>query len=463
MPITGTSGPDVLIGGVGDDLLEGLEGDDMLDGGAGLDTTDGGPGNDVHLVDQQFDIVVERFAEGENDMVLSSALEYGLSGDAFVETLGTINKYATTPISLVGSNYGNSIYGNAGANRLYGGGGNDYLVGRDGNDQLDGGTGYDVLQGGPGDDVYWLFDDATDRLIELPGEGSDTVLARGRVTVQLGPGVEVEALEVDQYYFQYGGVGTTLIGNEFNNLIKGYHNADNLSDGGGVDILIGGMSGDRYFVSDSRATIVEGVDFYGADGRQVMFHNAMTHLDDYYYQDALFTSADYNLSSGVHVELLSTYWMYGFDPIDLTGNELDNRLIGNNAGNILDAKGGWNILQGLGGNDVFKFSSVDFAAGDQSHIIDFEQGADQIHLDGALFGLPVGNLSAEAFRLGAQAGDADDRIIYDPQAGILYFDPDGNGPSTQAAFARFDLPLEMQSVGDLFVPPNLQPDDFSVI
>jgi serralysin len=472
MPITGTSGPDVLIGGPGDDLLQGFEGDDLLDGREGMDTMDGGPGNDVYLVDQipdpvlnQFpDIIIERLGEGENDMVLSSATQYELTRGAFVETLGTINKYSTMPMTLIGNEYANSIYGNAGDNSLHGAEGNDYLVGRNGNDLLSGGLGDDILQGGPGDDVYWLFDEGTDRVIELSGEGYDTIMTRRPINYfQLAPGVEVEVLKVDEFDWPWNGPGTTLIGNEFNNLIHGYHNADSLSDGGGVDTLIGGWSGDKYYVSDGRATIVEGVDIYGADGRQVMFNNAMTHLDDYYYQDAAFTSVDYILGSAVHVELLSTYWMYGFDPIDLTGNELDNRLIGNNAANILDAKGGWNILQGLGGDDVFKFSSVDFAAGDLSHIIDFEQGSDRIHLDSTLFGLPPGALSAEAFRLGTQAGDADDRIIYDPNAGILYFDPDGNGTLPQAAFARFDLPLEMQSVGDVFVPPNLQASDFSVI
>ncbi len=50
--ITGTPGPDVLIGTDTADLISGAEGDDLIDGGLGADVLDGGDGNDqfrVHL------------------------------------------------------------------------------------------------------------------------------------------------------------------------------------------------------------------------------------------------------------------------------------------------------------------------------------------------------------------------------------------------------------------------------
>ena len=61
---------------------------------------------------------------------------------------------------------------------------------------------------------------------------------------------------------------------------------------------------------------------------------------------------------------------------------------------------------------------------------------DRILLDDAVFtGLAPGALAAAAFRYGASAQDADDRIIYDPTTGNLFFDADGNGGGAQVLFA----------------------------
>ena len=63
-------------------------------------------------------------------------------------------------------------------------------------------------------------------------------------------------------------------------------------------------------------------------------------------------------------------------------------------------------------------------------------GTDRIYLDDAVFaGLSAGALAAGAFRSGAAAADADDRIIYDPNTGALYFDADGSGAGLAVQFA----------------------------
>ena len=48
---------------------------------------------------------------------------------------------------------------------------------------------------------------------------------------------------------------------------------------------------------------------------------------------------------------------------------------------------------------------------------------------------PVGALAANAFFLGAAAGDADDRIGYDSATGNFLYDADGNGAQVGVAFA----------------------------
>ena len=59
---------------------------------------------------------------------------------------------------------------------------------------------------------------------------------------------------------------------------------------------------------------------------------------------------------------------------------------------------------------------------------DYQPGIDRFYLDDAVFtGLAPGALPAGAFRVGAAAADADDRIIYNSANGQLLFDADGNG------------------------------------
>jgi serralysin len=49
---------------------------------------------------------------------------------------------------------------------------------------------------------------------------------------------------------------------------------------------------------------------------------------------------------------------------------------------------------------------------------------------------PRGTLAAEAFRLGSTAQDSDDRILFDPATGRLFYDADGAGGAGAVLFAR---------------------------
>ena len=53
-------------------------------------------------------------------------------------------------------------------------------------------------------------------------------------------------------------------------------------------------------------------------------------------------------------------------------------------------------------------------------------------------GLATGTLAAAAFRIGAAAADASDRIIYNDDTGALFFDQDGTGGAAQVRFATLD-------------------------
>jgi hypothetical protein len=92
---------------------------------------------------------------------------------------------------------------------------------------------------------------------------------------------------------------------------------------------------------------------------------------------------------------------------------------------------------------VFAFHTA--LAGEVDIIVDFEAGIDTVCLDSRIFtGIDIdGALSVGAFHMGTAAADADDRIIWDPATGNLFYDADGNGAGQQAQFAVFGLGLSL--------------------
>ena len=128
----------------------------------------------------------------------------------------------------------------------------------------------------------------------------------------------------------------------------------------------------------------------------------------------------------------------------LRGNDGNDALLGD-AGRdkIKGGRGKDEVHGGLGkdalgggpGKDTFYFESKP-GPNNVDRIKDYAH-ADTIALDQDIFGkLGTGKLKADYFHVGSQAGDADDRIIYDDQSGALYFDKDGAGGAHQVKFAE---------------------------
>lgn len=472
--IYGNAGDNVLSGGGGNDYLVGLEGNDYLVGGGGTDAMLGGTGNDTYTIDlavgdtvsvqEQFgftnwtivavgdgqtitvsqtaigggtttrtfqvgqlyagDNVLESANEGEDVIVASTS--YALRSGISVETLVAADSSAG--ITLRGNDLANSIYGNAGANLLFGGTGADFLVGLAGNDTLDGESGADTMAGGTGNDTF-IIDNVSDRLVENVGEGFDTVEIRlpGNVAFTLAPGVEVETLVRPPGFFT--GLPTYTVGNEFTQTIVGNEGFNRLAGGGGADTLNGQGGDDIYDISDGGETIVE-----GAGGGT----------------DTAYVSTNYTLSAAAQVETISTYWQFGNGGFDITGNAFAQTIVGDFGSNVLDSKGGDDTLIGLGGADTFMFSTT--FGGNADTIADFESGIDTIALSHAIFDtLAPGDLDPEAFAIGGAATEADDRIIYDPTTGNLFYDADGSGSGSAVVIAT------------LTGVPVVQATDFAVI
>jgi Ca2+-binding RTX toxin-like protein len=114
-------GNDTLHGDAGNDTLNGNEGDDILQGGAGNDSIVGGDGND--LID---------WSDATGG--ISHTLAAGGTGSANLASVGLGTDSYSSIQGIIGSNFADTLTGNASDNTLQGGHGNDVLDGGGGND-----------------------------------------------------------------------------------------------------------------------------------------------------------------------------------------------------------------------------------------------------------------------------------------------------------------------------------------
>ncbi|AQZ34165.1 heme peroxidase [Pseudomonas sp. LPH1] len=244
-------------------------------------------------------------------------------------TFEVLTSVATAVIAsavIMGTNVANTLNGTALDDHILGLGGNDVLNGLDGNDILDGGAGNDTLDGGLGADIMigglgndiYIVDNIGDQVIELAGQGTDTV----RTTLQeYGLGANVEHLTF------IGAGNFTGYGNELANTITGGDGDDVLDGGAGADRLVGGAGNDSYYVDNSGDVVVE------ASGGGI----------DTVYS----TAASYTLSANVE-----NYVHVGAGPANATGNGQANQMFGSTGNDVLRGQGGDDELHGLDGNDT---------------------------------------------------------------------------------------------------------------
>jgi Ca2+-binding RTX toxin-like protein len=387
--LNGGQGKDSLSGSAGDDHLDGWLGDDILSGGLGQDVLNGGDGDDLYIVGDPVDRILD-----------SSGFDTVRSSISFTLGRGLERLVLSGPGAIDGT-------GNAGAN---------LLTGNASANRLDGAGGADRMSGGAGDDRY-VVDASGDVIKEMADGGSDWVASS--VSYRLGE--HVEALEL---------TGEAMIdgfGNGGANRILG-NGAANLLDGGeGADMLGGGRGNDRYLVDDSGDLVVEALDA-GID--------------------SVASAVDFLLSRGVEHLQLSGTARRGI------GNLLDNRIGGSELDNVLAGHGGADRLQGGAGDDVlngglgadllqggagadrFVFSTDIGAASNVDNLADFGSGQDVVSLSRSVFqALSGGALAEEAFHIGSEAADGQNRILYDPGSGQLRYDADGLGGAEAILFA----------------------------
>lgn len=277
--------------------------------------------------------------------------------------------------NLDGRGGDDTISGLGGNDRIYGGEGNDILNGDDGDDMLDGGNGVDTLNGGAGNDqlygkefssqtgdtlrggagndryyvgVGYQYGRSPDDVVELEGEGVDTVYADS-YSYTLTANVEnlVATFTSADYYWQnpsypgwYVDIPRFLIGNELDNTIQvgdpswGGSHKDRfyLLDGGaGADTLIGTSADETYVVDQAGDVIVEPAQA----GVQSI--------------DTVRASYSYSLAWNVDLENVE---LSGSGNLSAWGNTGNNRLDGSTSS-------GANTLAGGLGDDTYVITAKD--------------------------------------------------------------------------------------------------------
>lgn len=296
--LNGTSSFGVLLsGGDGNDTLRGNSAGDWLEGGAGTDELIGGSGDDTYLADE-LDRIVE-FENGGTDTVRVTA-SYTLTAD-HVENL---TLFGSAVASLTGNSLANVLAGNSADNVLNGGLGADRMVGGNGNDTYLVDHAANVTLSDPGDVVF-----------EDVNSGIDTVISE--IDYTLTSNVEILRL-----------VGTAALsgtGNALDNQITGNGGNNRLDGKAGNDILAG-EGGDDVYVVDALDRVIE------ADGAGY---------------DTVESSVSWMLDDNVERLILTG------GPINGTGNDLNNILIGSAFDNILDGGLGADVMDGGDGSDTY--------------------------------------------------------------------------------------------------------------
>ncbi len=343
--LTGDAGTDTLAGGTGIDILDGGDGIDNLDGGANSDWVDGGIGNDT---------------------IVGSPGADNLDGNDGTDTVTYAASNVGVTVNLaLGTGSGGHAHNDvlSGIENVTGSSFADTLAGDEINNILNGGLGIDTVVYSSATQAVTVNLGATNNQATGTEIGIDQLLSIENVT---------------------GGSGHDIItGNTVANTLRGNGGDDVLDGGSGVDTLVGGLGNDRYHLDVAGDQVIE-----GAGGGS---------------QDRIRASFSYVLPAALDIEFLETTNSAGTAPIDLTGNELQNRIEGNAGSNFLIGGGAFttvigDTMVGLGGSDRY-------FVGLNDQVTEAIGGGSDLVIARQSFNL---NAGAEVERLSLQAAFTDD-------------------------------------------------------
>jgi Ca2+-binding RTX toxin-like protein len=412
--LIGNAQANELSGGAGDDTLTGGGGADRLNGGAGSDTADYG------------------------DATSGVRLKLG-GGKSAGDTYVSIENLAGSAFNdqLTGDGAANVLTGQGGADRIDGGGGDDTLLGdfayQGDAPPLPGmGTGYATL--GP---------DATNNSIATAFDISNNF-----------------SLAADPDIFDSTTILHTTV-NATGNGQGGYYSLD-LAAGTIITVDIDGIEDPNVHDSwvrllDSNGNIVAQNDDGGGDPGSTTNRDSSTvfvvqETGTYYIVEGSWSEAAPGDGWAEAVPEGSTYELnvsVEFPPEPAQpGVAGADTLTGGGGSDLLDGGLAADTLTGGAGEDSFRFSSA-LGDGNVDWIKDFQVAEDSILLDNLVFAEVGGDgaLALGAFYMSAAgvAHDADDRITYDTDDGILSYDADGSGQAAAIQFAQLSTNLNLSA------------------
>jgi Ca2+-binding RTX toxin-like protein len=424
----GGGGNDILDGGNDGDILYGEAGNDTIIGGAGQDYLDGGAGSDT-----------ADYADAASGQNLK--LGGGKSGG---DTYISIENLAGSGFNdhLTGDNSANVLTGQGGADKIDGGGGDDTLLGDfayqgDAPPRPGMGTGYATL--GP---------DATNNSTSTAFDISNNF-----------------SLTADPDIFDSTTTLHTTV-NATGNGLGGYYSID-LAAGTIITIDIDGIADPNVHdsivrVLDSDGNIVAQNDDGGDDpgstnGRDSSTSFIVQETGTYYIVEGEWSASAPGDGWVESVPEGSTYKLnvsVEFPPAPAQpGVAGADTLNGGGGNDLLDGGLAADTLTGGAGQDYFRFST-ELGNGNIDWIKDFKIADDTILLDNLIFASVGGDgaLALGSFykSAGGAAHDADDRIIYDTDSGMLSYDADGSGQEAAVQFAHLNTHLDL-SAADFIV------------
>ena len=370
----------------------------------------------------------------------------------------------TKNIDGTGNAKNNLIIGNTGKNILKGLAGNDTLNGGGGNDTLDGGTGNNTLIGGAGNDSF--IANAGINAITDFGNGSDKVSIKTTATANITFINKITAV----HKFDNNGI-TNLFSNGYavnlntatgNNGFKitntgkatalvGSSHADTITGGAGNDTITTGNGNDLVYVAQGKDTIADidiGDTVIISKEATATINLAQNLFFEPWQATALTTNngkaiinvndrnADLHLAKGDKGFTLS-HVNGTQQAVELIGSKNADILIAGETGDTLTGGVGNDILKGGSANDTFYFDSAPNGKTNVDTIQSFQTadffGGDTLQFKHQIFsGLgELGAFTSDDTRFFDSTNtanyDANARLIYNTNTGILSYDADGNG------------------------------------
>ncbi len=377
---------------------------------------------------------------------------------------------------LIGNLGNDTLSGMGGADVIYGGIGNDLIHGGDGNDTLYGGAGLNTLYGDDGDDLFVIVGPSAQADRMFGGSGFDTLRFEppgGILTIDgLAPsGIEhlvtggtaiqgrssANVIDLSEFVMVTGPV--IIRGLAGNDRITGTLVGDEIDGGSGTDQLSGGEGDDVFVIRNAEASsdLISGGG--GTDTIRVAADSSTVTLARLTVDAEVFEGAGQKINGTSLANLLDFSTFSAVSGIrSISGLAGNDTLIGSLADDAIDGGIGNDTVTGGGGDDtitggagndllgggsgadVFVFDQAPSRTRNYDVISDFETGQDRLMFNTAIFAAlsPAADalIDASQFRLGAAAGDADDRLIYNQASGDLFYDADGVGVIAQIQFAR---------------------------